>query len=65
MDTFMNMDAYVQDNQTEEAYMQMAATYLDSSRIGVGVCECTQAIYLPSVCTAVTAACTAAHGPRG
>ena len=38
MDTAINMDAYVQDNKTEEAYVQMSGTYVNSARLGIGVC---------------------------
>ena len=38
MDTAINMDAYVQDNKTEEAYVQMSGTYVNSKRLGIGVC---------------------------
>eukprot|EP01045_Picozoa_sp_COSAG04_P028415 COSAG04_NODE_4401_length_2119_cov_2.903465_2_plen_90_part_00 len=38
VDTAINMDAYVQDNKTEEAYVQMSGTYVNSKRLGIGVC---------------------------
>ena len=40
--------ADVQDNQTEQAYVQMATTYVNAARLGVGVCPGTEANPTPS-----------------
>eukprot|EP01051_Picozoa_sp_SAG22_P013988 SAG22_NODE_1635_length_3925_cov_19.715107_4_plen_314_part_00 len=34
VDTYIDMDTYVQDNQTEAAYVAMASAYLDPARFG-------------------------------
>ena len=48
VDTVISMDTYVQDNQTEQAYVQMATTYVNAARLGVGVCPGTEAKPIPS-----------------
>jgi hypothetical protein len=48
VDTVISMDTYVQDNQTEQAYVQMATTYVNAARLGIGVCPGTQANPTPS-----------------
>lgn len=48
VDTVISMDAYVQDNQTEQAYVQMATTYVDAGRLGIGVCPGAPAAPAPS-----------------
>ena len=48
VDTVISMDAYVQDNQTEQAYVQMATTYVNAGRLGIGVCPGSPAAPAPS-----------------
>eukprot|EP00912_Choanoflagellata_sp_UC4_P002187 UC4_evm1s1386 len=39
VDLFISMDTYVQDNATFAAYAEIGRTYLDSARMGLGMCS--------------------------
>ena len=47
VDTMISMDTYVQNNETFEAYHQVALGHLDATRLGLGMCTGTSASRTP------------------